>query len=70
MSYGRTGCTSADWPPVMLGVGTSECLIDARFDVALGLATHRCQFRNYEITSSFEHPLFAERKGIDVAQIS
>src|SRR6185295_11453628 len=62
VSYGRTGGTGADWTPVMLRVGTSERLIDARFDVALRLATHCCQFRNYQITSALEHPLFAERQ--------
>jgi hypothetical protein len=47
----------------MFAVGTSECLVDARIDVALGLATHSSQFRHYKITCAFEHPLFAERKG-------
>ena len=40
VSYGRTGGTGADWTPIMLRVGTSECLVDARFDVALRLAAH------------------------------
>jgi hypothetical protein len=70
VSYGRTGGTSADWAPVMLRVGTSKRLIDARFDVALRLATHCCQFRNDQITSPFEHPLLAERQGFEIAQIS
>jgi hypothetical protein len=53
----------------MFAVGTSECLIDARFDVALGLATHCCQLRHYEITGAFEHPLFAKREGFKIAQV-
>jgi hypothetical protein len=40
MSDSRTGGAGADWTPVVLGVSTCECLIDARFDVALGLTAN------------------------------
>ena len=38
MSQCGTGGAGADRTPVMLRVSTCECLIDARFDAALGLA--------------------------------
>ena len=34
------GSAGPDGAPVMLGVSTCECLIDARFDIALGLAAN------------------------------
>jgi hypothetical protein len=51
----------------MFAVGTSECLVDARFDAALRLATHCCQLGNYEVTGTLEHPLFAKRQRFDIA---
>ena len=47
--YGPGG-TGADWTPVVLVMGTGECLIDAGFNVALWLATDCRQLRNYQIT--------------------
>ena len=64
------GGASADWAPVMLGVSTCECLIDARFDIALGLAANCGQLRHHQIARTFEHPLFAEREGFNIAEIS
>jgi len=43
VSGGRSGCTSPDRTSIMFIVGTLECLIDARFDIALGLAAHSGQ---------------------------
>src|SRR5688500_80166 len=47
---GRPDCAGPDWAPVVLSVGCGECLIDARFDIALRLATHCCQLRHYQVT--------------------
>lgn len=49
VSGGRPGCASTDWTAIMFIVGTRECLIDARFDIALGLAAHCGQLRHYQI---------------------
>ena len=46
VSGGRPGCASTDRTSIMFIVGTRECLIDARFDIALGLATHSGQLSN------------------------
>jgi hypothetical protein len=69
VSYGCSGGAGADRTPVVFGVGSCECLIDARFDVALWLAAHGCQLRNYKIAGPFKHALFAEREGFNIAQI-
>nr|AUN37846.1 hypothetical protein [uncultured bacterium] len=44
----------------MFAVGTSECLVDARLDAALRLATDCCQLGHYKIAGTLEHPLFAK----------
>ena len=49
VSGGRPGCTSTDRTSIMFIVSTRECLVDARFDVALRLATHSGQLRHYQI---------------------
>ena len=43
VSGGHPGCTSTDRTSIMFIVSTRECLIDARFDIALGLAAHSGQ---------------------------
>jgi len=63
------GSAGADWPPIVLGVSTRECVIDARFDIALGLAANCGQLRHDKIARTFEHPLFAEREWFDIAEI-
>ena len=49
VSYCGSGCSGADGTSIVFAVSTRERLIDARFDVALRLTTHRCEFRNYQI---------------------
>lgn len=48
-----SGCGSssayADGTPIVFAVSARECLIHARFDIALGLSTNRCQLRHYQI---------------------
>jgi hypothetical protein len=63
------GGAGADWPPIVLRVSTRECLIDARFDIALGLAANCSQLRHNKIARPFEHTLFAERERFDIAEI-
>jgi hypothetical protein len=43
VSGGGPGCAGTDRTTIMFGVGTREGLINARFDIALGLATHSGQ---------------------------
>src|SRR6185369_17368840 len=69
VSESGPGGAGADRAPVVLGVSTRECLIDARFDIALGLAANCGQLRYHQIARTFEHPLFAEREWLDVAEI-
>ena len=44
MSECGAGGASPDGAAVVLGVSTRECLIDARFDIALGLTADCRQF--------------------------
>lgn len=53
----------------MFGLRTRECLIDTRLDVAFRLAADRGEFGNHKISRTFEHTLFAEREGFEIAQI-
>ena len=69
MTHSGAGSAGADWAAIVLGVSTSESLIYARFDIALGLAADCSQLRDDKITRTFEHPLFAERERFSVAQI-
>jgi hypothetical protein len=66
----RSGNLGASGLTLMPGTGARKRLVNARFDVAFGLATDCSQFGNDKITSSFEHSLFAERKWFEVAEIS
>lgn len=43
MADGSTGCTGSDWTPLVFCTSASECLIDARLDIAFGLAANRGQ---------------------------
>jgi hypothetical protein len=40
VSDGGPGGAGTNRTPVVFGVSTCECLIDARFDIALGLAAN------------------------------
>ena len=70
MAGSSTCCTGSDWTPVVLGTGACECLVDARIDIALGLATNCGQLGDHQITRTFEHALLAKREWFDIAQIS
>ena len=59
----------ADGLVPVFGASSGEGLFDARFDVALGLAANRSQFGNHKVTGSLNHPLFAERKRLEVTQV-
>lgn len=47
-------------PAIVLHPGLAQCLIDARFDVAFGLAANRGEFRDHEVTRALKHPLLAK----------
>ena len=53
----------------MFGLRTRECLVDTRLDVAFRLAADGCQFGNHKVSRTFEHTLFTEREGFEIAQI-
>ena len=44
MAGGSARRTGSDWTPLVFGASASECLIYARFNIALGLAANRRQF--------------------------
>jgi len=49
VTRGRPGRAGTNWTTIVFAVGARECLIDAGFDIALGLTTHGRQLRNYEV---------------------
>jgi len=52
---GTTGSIS-----IVTGAGLGQRLIDARLDVAFGLAANGGEFRNHQIAGPLEHSLLPE----------
>ena len=50
MAGSSSRCTGSDWTPLVFGTSASERLIDARFDIALGLTADRREFGDHQVT--------------------
>src|SRR5712692_1327742 len=72
MDPGSRGCDAglAVWPALMPGAGLHQCLIDARFDVALRLPTNGGQLRDDQIPRPLKHALFAKRQRLYLAEVA
>jgi hypothetical protein len=64
-SSGARACRSS----IVLDAGTGQGLFHAWFDIALGLAANGGQFRNHQVASALQHPLFTERERFQVTKI-
>src|ERR1041384_2477001 len=61
---------AADGSPVVPRPGLCQCVINAGFDIAFGLATNCGKFRNHQVAGPLQHPLLAERKRLQPTQIT
>src|SRR5215471_12144614 len=70
MRAGSRRTHAAVGPLIVPGTRLGQRIIYARFNIALGLTTHCCKFRNDQIAGALKHSLFAKREWFHLAKIT